>query len=268
MSVGFGGFAKSICLVCGLIPGTCQGAWWAFILYWGREGVPPRHIPWKLVCLVRTVVEPADTCCHWLPGQGLHNLQRLCREQWTPRVLEAFIGAPCPWDGRYSGPAPSRSVGFEALDLRMVYGYAHPQALGPPINTWYSELNGSHWRWLPLELTWVSVFSTSAWRQWGEPLYLRGALCLWGGLDYHCGSQGTCPSLPTWQQLPVKWVPSAPAPWADGPSLSRVGSSTVKWSLWIFVRKVSLYCMSDLFKTVRQPVMVAELMEARTWQWQ
>ena len=78
------------------------------------------------------------------------------------------------------------------------------------------------------ELTLVSVFSASAWWQWGEPLYLRGALCLWGGLDYHCGSKVTCPSLPARQQLPVKWVTSAPVSWADGPSLSRVGSSKVK----------------------------------------
>lgn len=69
-----------------------------------------------------TVVEPADTCCNWFPDQGLPNLQRLCRDQRAPGVLEALIGAPCPWDGRYSGSTPSRKVGFEALDLRVELG--------------------------------------------------------------------------------------------------------------------------------------------------
>lgn len=187
-----------------------------------------------------TVVEPADTCCNWFPDKGLPTFQRICRDHWTPRVLEALTGAPCPWDGRYSGSAPFRRVGFEALDLRMVFTLLTPShwvlPSVPDTQSWMCPTGGD-FLW---ELTLVSVFSASAWWQWGEPLYLRGALCLWGGLDYHCGSKVTCPSLPARQQLPVKWVTSAPVSWADGPSLSRVGSSKVKWSLWIFVRKVSL----------------------------
>ena len=33
MAIGLGGLAKNICLVRGLIPGTCQVTWWAFGLY-------------------------------------------------------------------------------------------------------------------------------------------------------------------------------------------------------------------------------------------
>ena len=73
-----------------------------------------------------TVVEPEDTCCNWFPDKGLPNFQRICRDPWTPRVLEALTGAPCPWDGRYSGSAPFRRVGFEALDLRMVFTLLTP----------------------------------------------------------------------------------------------------------------------------------------------
>lgn len=194
MSVGFGGFAVNICLAYCLIPGAFQGSWWAFSICW-REGwvaISPHQVLWELVCLMEQSVEPADTSWNRFPDQGYclqgsMNAQSFGGAHLWATPLGWKIKWPLPiQDGWVSGPGPQDGPHF-ALSTATRFSHRVTDT-----QSWMSP-SGGDFLW---GLTFVSAFSASAWWPWGGPLFLRGALCVLGGLDYHCRSQAICPVSP------------------------------------------------------------------------